>query len=210
MCSLLARQTAVAAGDRQGESALFFGHLSARWSAAVDGRSLGRFLREEICGPHDLDFHIGLGDPELARVADLTGFNADSRPPSRRRRSSTAGRSRTRRARRDPRVLNGERWRRAEVPAVNGHGTARAVAGFYVALAHGDLLGPGLLGELASGRGVEPELVIGGDRACGASAWSWTPTATAWAASAGASAGGARPGSTPWLPHRPHRQPRPC
>ncbi|GAA4405721.1 hypothetical protein GCM10023168_19670 [Fodinibacter luteus] len=58
-------------------------------------------------------------------------------------------------------------WRRAEVPAVNGHGTARAVAGFYVALAGGRLLGPDLLGQLRRGRGVEPELVLGDEREWG-------------------------------------------
>jgi CubicO group peptidase (beta-lactamase class C family) len=41
------------------------------------------------------------------------------------------------------------------------------VAGFYAALAHGHLVGPGLLGELTRGRGVEPELVIGGEREWG-------------------------------------------
>jgi hypothetical protein len=32
-------------------------------------------------------------------------------------------------------VLNSATWREAEIPAVNGHGTARAVARFYAALA---------------------------------------------------------------------------
>ena len=140
-----------APGTAQGESALFYGHLLGEVVRAVDGRSLGRFLRDEVCGPHGLDFHIGLRDAELARVADLTGFGADfarlpggppgALPPGDR---EPAGRA-------DPRVVNGERWRRAEVPAVNGHGTARAVAGFYVALAQGRLVGPALLDELTAG-----------------------------------------------------------
>ena len=168
MCSLLARQEpAWAPGTAQGESALFYGHLLGQVVRAVDGRSLGRFLREEICSPHDLDFHIGLGDAELARVADLSGFGEDFRA------SQQAATDLYRRAvanppgARDLRVLNSERWRRAEVPAVNGHGTARAVAGFYVALAHGKLVGPAVLEELTRGRGVEPELVMGGEREWG-------------------------------------------
>jgi len=168
MCWLLARQEpAWVPGTAQGESALLYGHLLGQVVRRADGRSVGRFLREEICGPHDLDFHIGLGDTELARVADLTGFDAEFQA------SQQAAPELYRRAianppgARDPRVLNGERWRRAEVPAVNGHGTARAVVGFYVALSHGDLVGPGLLGELTCGRGVEPELVIGGEREWG-------------------------------------------
>jgi CubicO group peptidase (beta-lactamase class C family) len=41
------------------------------------------------------------------------------------------------------------------------------VAEFYVALAHGRLVDPALIEELTRGRGVEPELVIGGDREWG-------------------------------------------
>ncbi|RYP81142.1 class A beta-lactamase-related serine hydrolase [Nocardioides guangzhouensis] len=78
MCSLLARQEPTwPPGSAQGESALFYGHLLGQVVRAVDGRSLGRFLREEICNPHDLDFHIGLDGTELSRVADLTGFGDD-------------------------------------------------------------------------------------------------------------------------------------
>ena len=168
MCSLLARQEpAWAPGTAQGESALFYGHLLGQVVRRVDGRSVGRFLREEVCGPHDLDFHIGLGDADLARVADLTGFDAVFRA------SQEAAPELYRRAianppgARDPRVVNGRRWRRAEVPAVNGHGTARAVAGFYEALAHGRLVGAAVTQELTRGRGVGPDLVIGDEREWG-------------------------------------------
>lgn len=168
MCSLLARQEpAWPPGSAQGESALFFGHLLGQVVRRVDGRSLGRYLREEVCEPHDLDFHIGLGDEELARAADLTGFDADFRQaqkgaPELYRRAIENPPGAT-----DPRVVNSERWRRAEVPAVNGHGTARAVAGFYVALAHERLVAPALVAELGRGRGVEPERVMGGEREWG-------------------------------------------
>ena len=168
MCSLLAAQEpAWPPGTAQGESAFLYGHLLGQVVRAVDGRSLGRFLREEICGPHDLDFHIGLGEAELARVADLTGFGEDVCAPRpeqtdlyRRAVANPPGGL-------DVRVVNGEPWRRAEIPAVNGHGTAKAVAGLYVALAHGGLVGPAVLSELAQGRGPEPELVMGGVREWG-------------------------------------------
>jgi CubicO group peptidase (beta-lactamase class C family) len=168
MCSLLARQEpAWAPGTAQGESALFYGHLLGQVVRTVDGRSLGRFLREEICDPYALDFHIGLGDSDLARVADLTGFDADFRA-AQHTASELYGRAvGNPPGARDPRIVNGERWRRAEIPAVNGHGTARAVAGFYEALAHGRLVGPAVIAELTRGRGVEPELVIGDDREWG-------------------------------------------
>lgn len=168
MCSLLARQEpAWTPGTAQGESVLFYGHLLGQVVRQVDGRSIGRFLREEICLPHDLDFHIGLGDGELSRVADLTGFDADfyalqqgaTRLYSRAIANPPGAR--------EAAVVNMERWRRAEVPAINGHGTARAVAGFYAALAQGRLLSPALASELTRRRGAAPELVMGGAREWG-------------------------------------------
>lgn len=168
MCTLLGRQEPTwPPGTAQGESALFYGHLAGQVVRAVDGRSLGRFLHEEICHQHDLDFHVGLGDAELLRVADLSGFDADFSD------SQRAVPELYRRAianppgARDPRVVNSERWRRAEIPAINGHGTARAVAAFYVALAQGRLLSSEVAAEMTSGGGVEPELVMGGDREWG-------------------------------------------
>lgn len=168
MCSLLERQEpSWPPGTAQGESALFHGHLLGQVVRAVDGRSLGEFLRSEVCGPLGLDFHVGLGATELDRVADLSGFGDDflasqqGYPPLYERAIANPPGAR------DVAVVNGERWRRAEVPAVNGHGTARAVAGLYAALAQGRLLGPAMMEELVRTRGEEPDLVVGGDREWG-------------------------------------------
>jgi CubicO group peptidase (beta-lactamase class C family) len=169
LCSLLARQEPTwVPGTAQGESALFYGHLLGEVVRRVDGRTLGRFLHDEVCGPLQLDFHVGLDDAELERVADLTGFGedlfrsqADAPELFRRAIDNPAGA-------RDPAVVNGERWRRAEVPAVNGHGTARAVAGLHLALASGRLLGPDRLADLRRTHPPEPDLVMGGVRTWGA------------------------------------------
>jgi CubicO group peptidase (beta-lactamase class C family) len=168
MCSLLAvQEPSWPPGSAQGESALFYGHLLGQVVRAVDGRTLGRFLSEEICTPHELDFHIGLDDDLLTRVADLTGFGDDFAASQQDRTDLYRRAIENPPGARDPRVVNSERWRRAEIPAINGHGTARAVAGFYVALAQGRLLGPALLEELTRGHAEGPDLVIGGDRAWG-------------------------------------------
>lgn len=164
MCRLLAAQEpAWVPGTAAGESALFFGHLLGEVVRRVDGRSLGTFLREEVCGPHGLDFHVGLGDAELARVAELTGEVAagGDRPPLY---APALGNPP---GALDLSVVNGERWRRAEIPAVNGHGTARAVAGLYVALARGGLLSPTLLAQMKEVVGTGPELVVGGEASWG-------------------------------------------
>ena len=59
------------------------------------------------------------------------------------------------------------RWLAAEIPAVNGHGTAAAVAGFYHALSTGSLLGPEMLAEAVTLQCAGPDRVFGEDNAWG-------------------------------------------
>ncbi|HEU0336051.1 MAG TPA: serine hydrolase domain-containing protein [Gaiellaceae bacterium] len=127
-------------GSTHGEHAAYYGHLVGELVRRVDGRSLGRFLRDELAGPWQLDFHVGLGPGELTRAADVVD------PDGGFRREALAGPEPYRLAvdnppaMLDPAVVNSARWREAEIPAVNGHGTARAVAQFYAGLAAGGVL----------------------------------------------------------------------
>jgi CubicO group peptidase (beta-lactamase class C family) len=126
-------------GSALGEHALFYGHLVGELVRRTDGRSLGAFWREEVAAPWELDFHIGVPEGEQLRIADLLDpggrWAADS---------LAAGGELYRRAIDNPPalvhvdVLNGAAWRAAEIPAVNGHGTARALARFYGRLARGE------------------------------------------------------------------------
>src|SRR5262245_10231590 len=61
-------------GERHGESALFYGHLVGEVVRRVDGRSVGAFLREEVCGPLEVDFHVGLPASLQARTVDVSGL----------------------------------------------------------------------------------------------------------------------------------------
>lgn len=169
LCGLLAAQEpSWRPGTAHGESALFYGHLVGELVRRVDGRSPGRYLREEICGPRGLDFAVGLTPAEQARTADITGLDDAFRAarlagrPELYRRAMTNPPGAL-----DPGVVNSAAWRAAEVPAVNGHGTARAVAGFYQALATGDLLGPGLLAEAVTPQCRGLDRVFGGELAWG-------------------------------------------
>jgi CubicO group peptidase (beta-lactamase class C family) len=127
-------------GSTHGEHAAYYGHLVGELVRRVDGRSLGRFLRDELAGPWQLDFHVGLGPGELTRAADVVD------PDGGFRREALAGPEPYRLAvdnppaMLDPAVVNSARWREAEIPAVNGHGAARAVAQFYAGLAAGGVL----------------------------------------------------------------------
>lgn len=171
LCSSLARQEpAWEPGTAAGESALFYGHLLGEVVRRVDGRTPGRFLRDEVCGPWGLDFHVGLGEEELRRTADLVGFGADltaaaDRPPLYDAAlGNPAGAL-------DPAVVNSAEWRRAEIPAVNGHGTAKSVAGLYRALEVGvdgrRLLSDRLHDELVRCHTTGPEQVVGGTASWG-------------------------------------------
>src|SRR5215470_6046117 len=147
LCGLLAAQEpAWEPGTAHGESALFYGHLVGELVRRVDGRGVGQFLREEICGPLELDFSFGLSPDQQQRVVDLTGLgeafwaaDAAGRPDLYRLAVSNPPGAL------DAAVVNSAAWRAAEIPAINGHGTARALAGFYHALAAGRLLSPGML-----------------------------------------------------------------
>ncbi len=163
LCRLLAAQVPRwEPGTGPGESALFYGHLVGEIVRRIDGRLPGQFLREEVCGPLGLDFHIGLGQAEQARVADLTGLDdpawraAQAGGPDlyRRAMSNPPGAL-------DPAVVNGRAWREAQIPAVNGHGTARGVAGLYAALASGGLLSPGMLEQATTAQCSGTDAVFG-------------------------------------------------
>lgn len=169
LCALLAAQEPEwEPGTAHGESALFYGHLAGELVRRADGRGLGRFLREEVCGPLGLDFFFGLTAAEQARAVELTCMaeyfspqrTATMPPLYRRAVSNPPGAF-------DPVVVNGSAWRAAEVPAVNGHGMARGAAGLYAALLTGQLLSPALLREATTAQCEGVDAVFGEHRAWG-------------------------------------------
>ena len=121
----------------------------------LEGRSLGRFLKEEICGPWQLDFHVGLSPADQSRCAEVEGMDEVWRAAHRITPGSLYATALDNPpGLLDPAVVNSSAWRRAEIRAVNGHGTARAVARFYAAFAEGGcidgvrVLGPDLAREI--------------------------------------------------------------
>ena len=161
-------------GTAVGEHALTYGHLVGELVRRIDGRTLGRFLAEEVTGPLGLDVHVGLGDADLGRVADTVvpagwGYAQRAETGLLPARAIHVGI--------DEDVVNGEAWRRAEVPAVNGHATARGLAGFWqahldgrlpagldVREAEGDdvVLGSRVVWTLGGGRLDGPDVGMGG------------------------------------------------
>ena len=170
--ALAARDPDWPPGEVVCEHAQTFGFLIGEVVRRIDGRTLGRFVAEEIAGPLGLDIHIGVADDDLGRVADTVGLDragwtAVCGPPGSIR-SRAVG----------PWVdINDRRWRQAELPAVNGHATARGLAGFWQAFLDarlpGDVGRPGVTGHdlfnddtvtwtLAGGRIDGPDVGMGG------------------------------------------------
>src|SRR5215472_10119464 len=167
LCALLAAQRpAWQPGTAHGESALFYGHLVGELVRRVDGRGIGQFLREEVCGPRGLDFAFGLSPAQQARAVDLAGLDEDYQAASLSRRPSLYRRATANPpGAHDGDVVNSAKWRAAEIPAINGHGTARSVAGFYRALATDRLLSPGMLAEAVTPQCTGRDQVFGEDNA---------------------------------------------
>ena len=137
-------------GTAHSEHAYFYGHLVGELVRRVDGRSISRFFADEIAGPWDLDFQIGVRPADRGRVAPLHGLETlfpggvagDPGSMYRAALGNPPGMLL-------PDVVNSEAWMSAEVPAVNGYGTATAVARFYQAFLNG--------GELDGRRVVSAE-----------------------------------------------------
>lgn len=100
------------------------------------GRTVGAILREVVCGPRRIDFHIGVAEADHERAAEHV---LPPRPPnlgeiSREKELAFL----------KPWSSPGRRgaaaWRSAELPAANGHATARAIARLMAPFATGGRL----------------------------------------------------------------------
>ncbi len=130
----------VGAGHEKRVHALTYGFLVGEVVRRVSGLLPGAFLEREVTGPLGIDFTIGLREKESGRAAELV------QPPVADSSEQAAAFSQLTpvavAALANPLVgaaeANSAGWRAAELPALNGHGTARAVAALY-----GDLRGRG-------------------------------------------------------------------
>ncbi|MEV7345235.1 serine hydrolase domain-containing protein [Streptomyces sp. NPDC093544] len=156
-------------GSRSGYHAIMFGHLVGEVVRRVSGLLPSAFLEREVTGPLGIDFTIGLPEKESERAAELV------RPPT----ASTSKRAADY-AQLAPAALaaltnppvsatdaNTPQWRAAEIPAANGHGTARAIAALYGILAgrgpYGSprVLSPKAAERVREGQGSCRDLVVG-------------------------------------------------
>ena len=148
-------------GSTSGYHALTFGFLVGEIVRRISGRTLGAFLRDEVTTPLGADFHIGLPESEDARVAEMIPPTAaEAKAAGRQAQIDPA--SMLGKLMRNPLVTppmaNQPAWRRAEVPAANGHGNARSVVRVLSALACGGTLdGERIVAAEALAAAIEPQ-----------------------------------------------------
>ncbi len=151
-------------GEQHGYHAMTFGWLVGEVIRRVDGRTVGQYFREEFAAPLDLDAHIGTGPEFDARISSViepqadfatgpsdafgehgsVGFNAIYNPPI----FNPGG----------PAVASRRDWKAAEIPAANGHATARALARIYGgAVNGGEIDGVHVINPETLARGVSVE-----------------------------------------------------
>lgn len=146
-------------GTANGYHAATWGVLVAEIVRRVDGRTIGRFLAEELAGPSAADFHIGLPAALDARVAELVPPDRpvdlaalDMNPAMTMALASPAL---------DPARANDRDWRGAELPAMNGHGSAQGIATLYDAALSGALISAETLAAMTRIAADRLDLVIG-------------------------------------------------
>lgn len=149
-------------GTASGYHAVTYGYLAGEIFRRVDGRTMGRALKEDIAEPCGLDIWIGLPDAAHGRVADLKRpsalpqFGEVTDPKKAAFLSPWAA----------PGGKTGAEWRRAEIPSANGHATAESLARLMGALAgSGELddvhiLKPETVAAMSAERIVGQDLVL--------------------------------------------------
>lgn len=142
-------------GTASGYHALTQGHLIGEVVRRITGKSIGSFFAEEIAGPLGADFHIGTADEHFDRIGELI---APSAAPA----AGAIGDSIAARTFRNPAIdashSRTPEWRRAEIPAANGHGNARSVVRVQTAIANlGSAWGVDLLSKAGAQRVFEEQ-----------------------------------------------------
>ena len=143
--ALAAERTWWTPGEQHGYHARTYGFLLGELLRRATGFTVGQWFAQRIAQPLEIDFKVGLPDHDLMRCADMLparvrageqknwsaamqtmmkSFSDVTTPSGAAFQNPSLG----------PGYMNSSQFRKAEIPAVNGHGTARGVASFYAQL----------------------------------------------------------------------------
>jgi CubicO group peptidase (beta-lactamase class C family) len=123
-------------GTASGYHALNWGHLVGELVRRISGKTLKRFVAEEIAGPLGADFQIGAAEADWDRIADVVPPPPLPIDPAALGPDSPALKTFTGPTP-DAAAANTAGWRRADIGAVNGHGNARSLARIGSVIARG-------------------------------------------------------------------------
>ncbi len=146
-------------GEKNSYHAMTYGFLAGEIARRASGLMPRDLMARAIAGPLDADFQIGATEADWSRIAPLTP------PPTPAPGAPTPPL--------DPLALAGvvnpqlrgedanrPEWRRAQIPAGNGHTTARALASIYGALG-GTLLSSAGVAAMTAARTDRDDLLLG-------------------------------------------------
>jgi CubicO group peptidase (beta-lactamase class C family) len=149
-CARLAAQSPRwVAGERTGYHPITYGYLAGEIIRRACGRSAAQMIATEVAVPLAADFHIGVPashDGQVARILSPRHMIDPATIPLPRETHLSVTNPAL-----QPEWANLASWRRAEMPALNGHSSARALARIYTVLANG--------GEVAGRRFMSAEAI---------------------------------------------------
>jgi CubicO group peptidase (beta-lactamase class C family) len=127
----------------------------------ITGKSLGTFFREEVAVPLGVDFHIGFSAEHDYRVSEM--IPPPILQPGEPGYMEMDPNSMLMKAFTNPAInyemVNERAYRGAEIPAINGHGNARAIARVGAAMAcGGELEGVRLMGLPTIEKAIEEQI----------------------------------------------------
>jgi CubicO group peptidase (beta-lactamase class C family) len=160
ICAVIAAQAPIwPPGTQSGYHPVTVGYIAGEIFRRIDGRTMGKAVREDIAGPFGLDLWIGLPPGEHGRVAEIK--KPRELPTFGEVTPALQAAFLTKWA--APGGKHAEEWRQAEIPSANGHATAEALARLMSALAcDGELDGRHVLGPEARAL-ASKERIVGQD-----------------------------------------------
>jgi CubicO group peptidase (beta-lactamase class C family) len=128
-------------GTASGYHAMTQGQLVGEVVRRITGMSLGTFFAKEIAEPLDADFHIGTEPVHFDRISNVIAAPDHTMDSGMETTNDTQRRILASLPEFTAQAAWTEPFRRAELPAANGHGNARSVARIQAAVSNGGVSG---------------------------------------------------------------------
>ncbi len=156
---LAAQAPAWTPGEKNAYHATTYGFLAGELARRASGLMPRELIAQAVAGPMEADFQIGAAEADWGRIAPLT-----PPPPAPAEGPTPTFDSLALAGIANPQMkgedANTAAWRRAQIPATNGHATARALAAIYSGLGR-RLLSPAGVAAMTAVRTDRDDLLLG-------------------------------------------------